>query len=69
MLGSMADRIILTPSERRQLQRMSGSRSVRAEDARRAIILSLASGSLHSLGYQPAGALQYQHGAAVAGPL
>ena len=43
----MADRIILSPPERRQLQRMSRSRSVRAEDARRArIILSLASGSL-----------------------
>ena len=47
MLGSMADRIILSPPERRQLQRMSRSRSGRAEDARRArIILSLASGSL-----------------------
>jgi transposase len=47
MFGSMADRIILSPPERRQLQRMSRSRSVRAEDARRArIILSLASGSL-----------------------
>ena len=43
----MADRIILSPPERRELQRMSRSRSVRAEDARRArIILSLASGSL-----------------------
>src|SRR4029453_14042783 len=42
----MADRIILSPPERRELQRMSRSRSVRAEDARRArIILSLASGS------------------------
>ena len=47
MLGSMADRIILSPPERRELQRMSRSRSVRAEDARRArIILSLASGFL-----------------------
>ena len=45
MLGSMADRIILSPPERRELQRMSRSRRVRAEDARRArIILSLASG-------------------------
>ena len=43
----MAERIILSPPERRELQRMSRSRSVRAEDARRArIILSLASGSL-----------------------
>ena len=43
----MADRIILSPPERRQLQRLSRSRSLRAEDARRArIILSLASGSL-----------------------
>ena len=66
----MADRIILSSPERRQLQRMSRSRSVRAEDARRArIILSLASGSLKSLGYQPTGALQYQYGANVAGPL
>src|SRR5215207_10757870 len=47
MLRSMAERIILSPPERRELQRMSRSRSVRAEDARRArIILSLASGSL-----------------------
>ena len=47
MLGSMADRIILSPPERRQLQRMSRSRSGRAEDAGRArIILRLASGSL-----------------------
>ena len=47
MLKSMAERIILSPPERRELQRMSRSRSVRAEDARRArIILSLASGSL-----------------------
>ena len=43
----MADRIILSPPERRELQRMSRSRRVRAEDARRArIILSLASGFL-----------------------
>ena len=43
----MANRIILSPPERRQLQRLSRSRSVRAEEARRArIILSLASGSL-----------------------
>ncbi len=70
MLGSMADRIILSPPERRQLQRMSRSRSGRAEDAGRArIILSLASGFSESLGYQPAGGLQYQYGANVAGPL
>jgi DNA-binding CsgD family transcriptional regulator len=43
----MVERIMLSPPERRDLQRMSRSRSVRAEDARRArIILSLASGSL-----------------------
>ena len=66
----MADRIILSPPERCELQRMSRSRSVRAEDARRArIILSLASGFLSLLGYQPRGALQYQYGADVAGPL
>ena len=47
MLRSMAKRIILSPPERRELQRMSGSRSVRTEDARRArIILNLAAGSL-----------------------
>jgi transposase len=47
MLRGMAERIILSPPERRELQRMSRSRSVRAEDARRArIILSLAAGSL-----------------------
>ena len=46
MLKSMAERIILSPPGRWELQRMSRSRSVRAEDARRArIILSLASGS------------------------
>ena len=66
----MAERIILSPPERRELQRMSRSRSLRAEDARRArIILSLASGSRESLGSQPAGALQYQYSANVAGPL
>ena len=47
MLRGMAERIILSPPERRELQRMSRSRSLRAEDARRArIILSLASGSV-----------------------
>jgi transposase len=46
-LEAWADRIILSPPERRELQRMSGSRSVRSEDTRRArIILSVASGSL-----------------------
>jgi hypothetical protein len=47
MLRGMAERIILSPPERRELQRMSRSRSLRAEDARRGrIILSLASGSV-----------------------
>jgi len=43
----MAERIILSPPERRELKRMSQSRSARVEDARRAkIILTLASGRL-----------------------
>jgi len=42
----MTDRIILSPPERRELQRMSRSRSARNEDVRRAkILLSLASGA------------------------
>jgi transposase len=42
----MRDRIILSPPERRELQRMSRSRSARNEDVRRAnILLSLASGA------------------------
>ena len=45
----MAERIILSPPERRELTRMSRSRSVRVEDARRAhIVLAVASGK-HSL--------------------
>ena len=49
---------------------MSRSRSVRAEDARRArIILSLASGFLSLWAISQRGALQYQYGADVAGPL
>jgi len=43
----MAERIILSPPERRELNRMSQSRGARVEDARRAkIILTLASGRL-----------------------
>src|SRR3990167_3849688 len=46
MLGGMADRIILSPPERRELQRMSRSRSARNEDVRRSnIILSIATGA------------------------
>jgi transposase len=42
----MTDRIILSPPERRELKRLSRSRSARTEDARRAnILLSLASGA------------------------
>src|SRR5215475_1738796 len=42
----MTERIILSPPERRELQRMSRSRSARNEDVRRAnILLSLASGA------------------------
>jgi hypothetical protein len=42
----MTDRIILSPPERRELKRMSRSRSARSEDVRRAkILLSLASGA------------------------
>jgi len=45
----MTERIILSPPERRELKRMSRSRSARSEDVRRAnIILSIAAGS-HSL--------------------
>jgi hypothetical protein len=42
----MTDRTVLSPPERRELQRMSRSRSARDEDVRRAnILLSLASGA------------------------
>ena len=42
----MRDRIILSPPERRELKRMSRSRSARNEDVRRAnILLSLAAGA------------------------
>ena len=42
----MTDRIILSPPERRELKRLSRSRSARTEDARRAnILLSLAAGA------------------------
>ena len=42
----MTDRIILSPPERRELKRMSRSRSARHEDVRRAnILLNLASGA------------------------
>ena len=42
----MAERIILSPPERRELKRLSRSRRARSEDARRArIVLSLASGA------------------------
>jgi len=45
MVYSMAERIILSTPERRELKRMSRSRSSRAEEVRRAnIILSLAAG-------------------------
>ena len=42
----MADRIILSPPERRELTRMSRSRGGRLEDVRRArVVLELASGA------------------------
>jgi transposase len=45
MILCMAERIILTPPERRELKRMSRSRSARREDTRRAsIVLGLARG-------------------------
>lgn len=46
MIASMADRIILSPPERRELTRMSRSRSARREDVRRAsLILRIAAGT------------------------
>ncbi len=46
MILFMAERIIVSPPERRELKRISRSRSARTEDARRArIVLSLASGT------------------------
>jgi transposase len=49
MIVLMTERIILSPPERRELKRISRSRSARSEDVRRAnIVLSLAAGS-HSL--------------------
>lgn len=46
MIGVMAERIILSPPERRELQRLGRSRSARSEDVRRArIVLSLAAGT------------------------
>ena len=46
MILLMAERIVLSPPERRELKRLSRSRSSRSEDVRRAnIILSLAEGS------------------------
>ena len=46
MIATMANRIILSPPERRELTRMSRSRAARWEDVRRArVVLELASGA------------------------
>jgi hypothetical protein len=63
----MTDRIILSPPERRELQRMSRSRSARNEDVRRAnILLSLASGAYSLREISRAAAMQCEHGAPLA---